>query len=52
MVKRNRIRLVFFSRRDYDDDDLVDGLGSITLQDIETRFIQLDPTIQDTMWYV
>jgi len=38
--------------RDFDDDDLVDGLGSITLQDVETRLIQLDPSIQDTMWYV
>ncbi len=38
--------------RDFDDDDLVDGIGSITLQDVETRLIQLDPSIQDTMWYV
>ncbi|CAF1033031.1 unnamed protein product, partial [Rotaria sordida] len=37
---------------DFDDDDLVDGIGSITLQEVETRLIQLDPTIQDTMWYV
>ncbi|CAF1148681.1 unnamed protein product [Rotaria sordida] len=37
---------------DFDDDDLVDGMGSITLQEVETRLIQLDPTIQDTMWYV
>jgi hypothetical protein len=38
--------------RDFDDDDLVDGVGSITLQEVETRLIQLDPSIQDTMWYV
>ncbi|CAF1938445.1 unnamed protein product [Rotaria magnacalcarata] len=37
---------------DFDDDDLVDGMGSVTLQEVETRLIQLDPTIQDTMWYV
>ncbi|CAF1297196.1 unnamed protein product [Adineta ricciae] len=37
---------------DFDDDDLVDGMGSITLQDVESRLIQLDPSIQDTMWYV
>ncbi|CAF3625397.1 unnamed protein product [Adineta steineri] len=37
---------------DFDDDDLVDGLGAITLQEVETRLIQLDPSIQDTMWYV
>ena len=37
---------------DIDDDDLADGLGSITLQEVETRLIQLDPSIQDTMWYV
>ncbi|CAF4549419.1 unnamed protein product, partial [Rotaria magnacalcarata] len=34
---------------DFDDDDLVDGMGSVTLQEVETRLIQLDPTIQDTM---
>ncbi|UJR37628.1 hypothetical protein I4U23_030325 [Adineta vaga] len=37
---------------DFDDDDLVDSLGAITLQEVETRLIQLDPSIQDTMWYV
>ncbi|CAF1577529.1 unnamed protein product [Rotaria magnacalcarata] len=37
---------------DFDDDDLGENMGSITLQDVETRLIQLDPTIQDTMWYV
>ncbi len=44
--------VLFGLYRDFDDDDLVDGLGSITLQDVETRLIQLDPSIQDTMWYV
>ncbi|CAF3974303.1 unnamed protein product, partial [Rotaria magnacalcarata] len=34
---------------DFDDDDLGENMGSITLQDVETRLIQLDPTIQDTM---
>lgn len=38
--------------RDFDDDDLTENIGSISLQDVETRLIQLDPTIQDTMWYV
>ena len=46
-------RQSFFShRRDFDDDDLVDGMGSTTLQEVESRLIQLDPSIQDTMWYV
>ncbi|CAF1375953.1 unnamed protein product [Rotaria sordida] len=35
-----------------DDDDLIQNMGSITLQEVETRLIQLDPSIQDTMWYV
>ncbi|UJR08589.1 hypothetical protein I4U23_012848 [Adineta vaga] len=37
---------------DFDDDELVEGIGSITLQEVESRLIQLDPSIQDTMWYV
>jgi len=45
-------RISFILYRDFDDDDLVDSIGSITLQDVETRLIQLDPSIQDTMWYV
>ena len=35
-----------------EDDDLTDNMTSITLQDVESRLIKLDPTIQDTMWYV
>ncbi|CAF4038008.1 unnamed protein product [Rotaria sp. Silwood2] len=34
---------------DLDDDDLIENVGSITLQEVETRLIQLDPSIQDTM---
>jgi hypothetical protein len=41
-----------FYCRDFDDDDLVEGVAAVTLQEVETRLIQLDPTIQDTMWYV
>jgi hypothetical protein len=41
-----------YFHRDFDDDDLVDNVAAITLQEVETRLIQLDPTIQDTMWYV
>ncbi|CAF1402264.1 unnamed protein product [Adineta steineri] len=37
---------------DFDDNDLVENVGAVTLQEVETRLIQLDPTIQDTMWYV
>ncbi|CAF0858888.1 unnamed protein product [Rotaria sp. Silwood1] len=37
---------------DFDDDDLIETTSSITLQEVETRLIQLDPSIQDTMWYV
>ena len=37
---------------DFDDDDLVNSAASISLQEVETRLIQLDPSIQDTMWYV
>ena len=42
--------MIFF--RDFDDDDLIENLGSVTLQEVESRLIQLDPSIQDTMWYV
>ncbi len=45
-----KIRFFFF--RDFDDDDLVASVGAVTLQDVESRLIQLDPSIQDTMWYV
>lgn len=38
--------------RDFDDDDLTENTSSISLQEVETRLIQLDPSIQDTMWYV
>ncbi len=41
-----------FYCRDFDDDELVENLAAVTLQEVETRLIQLDPTIQDTMWYV
>jgi len=35
-----------------DDDDFINNLGAVSLQDVESRLIQLDPSIQDTMWYV
>jgi hypothetical protein len=44
-------KLRLFSR-DFDDNELVESVGSITLQEVESRLIQLDPSIQDTMWYV
>jgi len=37
---------------DEDEEELRDQFGSIDLQEVQTRLIQLDPTIQDTMWYV
>ena len=37
---------------DEDEDELRDQFGSMNLQDVQTRWIQLAPTIQDTMWYV
>ncbi|CAF1109966.1 unnamed protein product [Didymodactylos carnosus] len=32
------------------DDDIIDS--NITLEEVQTKVIQLDPSIQDTMWYV
>lgn len=40
------------SFRDLDEDDLVDGVAAVSLQEVQSRLIQLDPSIQDTMWYV
>ena len=40
------------SFRDLDEDDLVEGVTAVSLQEVESRLIQLDPSIQDTMWYV
>ena len=40
------------SFRDLDEDDLVEGVAAVTLQEVQSRLIQLDPSIQDTMWYV
>jgi hypothetical protein len=44
--------LKFFFSRDFDDDDLAENVAAVTLQEVESRLIQLDPSIQDTMWYV
>jgi hypothetical protein len=47
---RKNVEILCF--RDFDEDDLVEGVAAVTLQDVESRLIQLDPSIQDTMWYV
>lgn len=46
------LKFCFFFTRDFDDDDIAENVGAVTLQEVESRLIQLDPSIQDTMWYV
>jgi hypothetical protein len=42
--------VVFF--RYFDEDDLIERMSTVTLEDVESKLIQFDPSIQDTMWYV
>lgn len=44
--------IYYYIFRDFDDDDVIENFGAVTLQEVESRLIQLDPNIQDTMWYV